>query len=121
MACKFYDITITGLMLASASGNTNPSFDGVVFVDYTDCNGNPQTTSYTVAATYDDDICADNTIPVVGSYYQNDSIFLISPGNIVEQGVCVPPTPTPTNTQTPTVTPTNTPTNTQTPTNTPTG
>jgi hypothetical protein len=135
MACKFYDITITGLMLASASGNTNPSFDGVVFVDYTDCNGNPQTTSYTVAATYDDDICADNTISVVGYRYENDSIIPISSGNIVEQGVCVPPTPTPTNTptntqtptvtptntQTPTVTPTNTPTNTQTPTNTPTG
>jgi hypothetical protein len=130
MACKFYDIYIDSLDLANATGNSNPLLDGVVFVSYTDCFGSPIVQGYTSSGTYVNDFCAENTIPISIYYYQNDLVLLSGSSFETEQGVCVPPTPTPTvtptNTQTPTVTPTNTqtptvtPTNTQTPTVTPT-
>jgi len=120
MACKFYDIYIDSLDLANATGNSNPLLDGVVFVSYTDCFGSPIVQGYTSSGTYVNDFCAENTIPISIYYYQNDLALLSGSSFETEQGVCVPPTPTPTVTPTNTQTPTVTPTNTQTPTVTPT-
>jgi hypothetical protein len=126
MACKFYDVTISQTDLDNATGNTDPNFNGKVFFDFTDCNSIPTTLDFTVAGTYTNAFCADNTQLIQISYYQNDLQNLTPVSTETEQGVCSSPTPTPTPTQTPTptetptITPTNTSTTTPTPTETPT-
>jgi hypothetical protein len=120
--------------LDSASGNTNPSLNGVIYYQYNTCtNPNPQVfESYSVAGNYPNDVCV--LVNQFGSsllyYYQNDILIdsQLSPGSFLSSfslGACCSvstPTPTPTNTNTSTPTntgtPTNTPTNTSTPTNT---
>lgn len=120
MACKYYDVLIDSVDLADATGNSNPSFDNTIFVSYTDCLGNPMTTSFTTAGTYNDAFCADNTQLVSTIYYKNNLGILPTGSGVVPVSDCSVPTPTPTNTETPTNTPTNTETPTGTPTETPT-
>jgi hypothetical protein len=139
-SCNYVDVTISQVDLNSASGNTNPSLNGIVYYQYNTCTDpNPQVSeSYTVSGVNLNSVCIltnqfGNSLLY---YYQNDNVIdsNSSPGLFVSSftlaGCCTPPTPTPTptvtptNTKTPTVTPTitptNTPTNTETPTNTPT-
>jgi hypothetical protein len=137
MACNFYDITISALDLADATGNSDPLLDNVVFVDYNDCDGINQDKQYTISGIYVDDICVTGTSTPTIYYWKNNLASISSNSTAVIQGVCTvevtptptptntptntkTPTPTPTNTKTPTPTPTNTPTQTKTPTNTPT-
>lgn len=115
MACNFYDITIGALDLSDATGNSDPLLNGVVFVDYFDCNNINQDSSYSEAGVYLNSICAsDVQTPVI--YYYKDNSGLIATNSTVDiQGPCtIEVTPTPTTTTTPTTTPT--PTNTPTPT-----
>ena len=72
MACKDYDIIISALDIANATGNTNPAQNGTVFVDYTDCYGTPFQLSYSSAGTYSSAVCGDDSIPFVFSYYNNN-------------------------------------------------
>ena len=121
MACNYYDITITSLDLASATGNTDPSKNGVVFVAYQDCNNIGRDDQYTISGFNPNDICANNLQVPNFYYYQNDVSITSGTSSAAIQGVCTSePTPTPTNTGTPTPTPTLTPSQTQTPTQTPT-
>ena len=115
MACYFYDVTIVQTDIDNAVGNIIEP-NGTVIVSYTNCDGIPTESNYTVAGTYTDSICASDAGAVSVFYYQND-IQSAALSSAVQGGVCgITPTPTPT----PTETPTNTPTNTETPTNTPT-
>jgi hypothetical protein len=85
--CFYYDVTISSFDLAASTGNTfNP--DNTVFVNYTDCNGSPVSTPYTVAGTYLDDICADDTQPITVSYYQDDLSYLTISSFVTQQGNC---------------------------------
>ena len=119
MACYFYDITIVQSDIDSAVGNLIEP-NGTVFITYTDCDGNPVESGFTVAGTYTDYICASDTGVINLFYYQNDTQSAASSFE-TQGGICgITPTPTPTNTETPTPTPTNTETPTETPTNTPT-
>ena len=106
MACNFYDITISALDLADATGNSNPLLDNVVFVDYNDCDDINQDKQYDTAGVYPNDICVTGTsIPVI-YYYKNDVGSIATNSTAGIQGVCgVTPTPTPTKTPTPTPTP----------------
>jgi hypothetical protein len=143
-SCQYVSVNVNQTDLNSASGNTNPSLDGVIFYQYNTCtNPNPQVDeSYSVAGNYVDSVCvlANQFSASLLYYYQDDNIIdsQSSPGSFLSSyslgGCCVDltPTPTPTETETPTPTPTNTetpantptetptPTNTETPTNTPT-
>ena len=128
--CTYYNVIISAADLLDATENS--SFpDNTVYVSYTDCDGVSLTKSYTVAETYNNDICVSGGTPTpFAFYYKND--LVVSGGSVNSQvndtltSCCPTPTPTPTltqtptNTQTPTIT--STPTNTQTPTvtNTPT-
>ena len=121
MDCKYYDITISQADIDNAVGNTNPAQDGVVFVNYIDCNGDPANAIFDTAGFYPNFICVIDKGLVVPNFYQNNDNRLALNSSVTEQGDCsVTPTPTPTNTQTqtntqtPTKTPTQTPTNTQT-------
>ena len=110
MACNFYTITVSQLDLDNATGNFSYE-DYVLYVNYTDCNGDPQTTSFGVAGTYTDVICVDEFSFVSLYYYTNDnpSLASFSTANIGDP--CSPgPTPTPTPTYVP-PTPTPTPSN----------
>jgi len=89
MACKYYDITISAIDLADATGNTDTSLNNKVFVSYTDCGGTAQNIFFDTAGTYVNYLCADNTIGVVGNYYQNNDLALADPGTTIEQGNCV--------------------------------
>ena len=124
-----------------ATGNTNPSFNDVVEINYTDCSGNPQ--AYYQTVVYAPSICLCTQSGVIDSvlFYQDDVLYFSSPltnpwtpipstpnysigyfaNGICYGDPCGPDvSPTPTKTQTPTITPTNTVTPTVTSTNTPT-
>ena len=131
--CHYVNVTILQSEIDAASGNTNPSQNGVVTVQYNQCtNPSPQTTQdYTVSGTYLNDLCIRKTtiysVTNIIYYYQNDNLitssYPYSGSSVFDTGsCCIDPTPTPTptitNTQTPTVTPTNTLTPSVTPSNT---
>jgi len=135
-SCQYVSVNVNQSDLNSASGNTNPSFDGVIFYQYNTCaDPNPQVyESYSVAGNYTNSVCIlANQFPASLLYYYQDNNVIdsqSSPGSFTSSfslgGCCVDPTPTPTETPTQTQTPTNTqtptptetPTQTQTPTNT---
>lgn len=127
--CFKFTVYIDQSELDNAYGNTDPGkLDNTLYVNYYDCDSNPQTAQYSIAGTYVENICVDTTGAQPTIYYYQDNITnnaVLS--TLTNTNVeCCPPTPTPTPTQTPTPTPTNTPaetptsTPTQTPTNTPT-
>ena len=127
--CHYVNVTIVQSELDAASGNTDPSLNGVVSVQYTRCDNNPSYSDYTVAGTYLDDLCLLKSQIYTGTniiyYYQDDTLITSSypytGSSVFDTGsCCVDPTPTPTPTVTNTLTPTVTPTNTLTPTVTPT-
>ena len=76
MACKYYDITISALDIADATGNSNPSQNGVIFVDYTDCYGTQFQLSYDTPGTYLNAVCADDSIGFTFYYYKNNGLTL---------------------------------------------
>jgi hypothetical protein len=124
MACNFYEVNISASDLTDATGNTDPSLDGVVIFFFTDCGGSPTTAPFDTAGTYYPSFCieSDSFPPPRVRYYKNDSLSLGSSSvNIVSPCDVTTPTPTETPTQTPTTTtltstPTPTPTKTPTPT-----
>ena len=121
MACNFYTLYIDQIDIDAATGNFSQP-NNTVFVNYTDCDGNPQTQSFSFAGTYTDVICVQELSfgPTV-YYYQNDNPSLTLNSFASLQGPCsLEPTPTTTTTLTATPTPTNTPTTTPTNTTTPT-
>ena len=140
--CHYVNVTITQADINSASGNTTPSLNGVVTVQYNVCTlPSPQDSKdYTVAGTYTNDLCVLKSTIYTGTniiyFYQDDTLYTstypFTGSSVFDTGsCCVDPTPTPTltptvtptptvtssNTPTPTVTPTFTPTNTNTPSN----
>jgi hypothetical protein len=117
MACFNYDINVQSTDLANATGNSNPALNGVLFVGYTDCSGNPGTEQYNTVGIYLLFACIDDSFPITIYYYQND--FPVNGvSTVVPVNACGASTPTPTESETPTPTPT--PTITDTPTQTPT-
>jgi hypothetical protein len=122
--CVYVNVTITQQDIDAASGNTNPSLNGVVSYQYNVCGSpSPQTTQdYTVSGTYLNSVCVKQS--QVGSsnffYSQQDNIITSGTSSFIVGGCCTAPTPTPTPTVTTTPTNTVTPTNTITPTVTPT-
>jgi hypothetical protein len=101
-SCTYYDILILQSDIDDAIGNTPPLLNGTVYVDYIDCNGNPQTATRAVAGTYTNDICVTATSTPNLYYYKNDSqsIATSSASNTLTD-CCPTPTPTPTPTSTP--------------------
>jgi len=134
--CQYVDVTVSQSDLDSASGNTNPSVNGVIYYQYNICSGlYPMVDEpYSVAGSYPNSVCilASQFVFSLFYYYQDDLLIdsQTSPGSFVSSaslgGCCTAPTPTPTATETitqtptPTETPTQTPTTTETPTQTPT-
>ena len=129
--CFFYDVVIDQVDLDDATGNTGPLLNNTVYVDYIDCNGSPQTNTYSSSGTNLNSICVDTTgTPSPSIYYYKNDLQTVPIGSSSVSATlnecCPTPTPTPTETptstptETPTQTPTNTATNTATPTQTPT-
>lgn len=121
MACNFYTLYIDTLDIDAATGNVSLP-NNTVFVNYTDCDGEPATVSYTVGGIYTDAICVQEfSIGPIIYYYQNDLGYLSFYSSASIGGICsLKPTPTqtPTTTTTLTSTPTQTPTKSPTPTTT---
>jgi hypothetical protein len=90
MACKYYDITISGIDIEDATGNTFfPDLNGKVFVKYTDCDGAEQEVGYDTPGTYPNEICADNNELVLPGFYSNNQPFAITLNSTVtEEGNC---------------------------------
>ena len=110
MDCYFYSLDINQGDINDATGNFSQP-DYTVFVNYTDCNGDPQTTSFGLAGFYPNEICVQElSIPFI-YYYKNDSPSLAMFSTSSQEGLCSAgeaPTPTPTFVPpTPTPTPTN--------------
>jgi hypothetical protein len=85
--CYYYDVTISGTDLAASTGNSLYP-NNTVFIDYTDCSGGLVSTPYTVAGTYFNDICADDTQSIIAVYYQNDLGFITLTSFVTQQGNC---------------------------------
>ena len=100
MACQSYDLLISSIDTSQATGNTSFS-DFVVYINYVDCSGNPNTIQLP-AGSYPDQICADLGLgPIDLLFYQNDSPSLPSFSTYsVGSGSCAGPTPTTTPTPT---------------------
>jgi len=107
MACYSYQIVVDSNDLAAAVGNTNPAFNNTLFFNYTDCDGNPQTNSYSSPGTYLTLQCIDDTLLTSLYYYSSDlqTIPTFSTSNPDTPCSVGTPTPTPTITSTPTTTP----------------
>jgi hypothetical protein len=103
VACNQYDVFISAIDLGSASGNTNPYYNGRVYVDYSDCDGNIIRQEFTVSGTFPLNTCVVNTIDGIG-YYENNLPVVSFQSYPILIGDCNAPTPTPTPTTT--VTPT---------------
>ena len=127
--CRYLDVTITQQDIDDATGNSNPSENGKVYIYYTDCNSSPVSFEYDTAGTYVHSVCALASqigILTYTYYYKNNgeengtSSYVDSFDCCSAPPVSQSPTPTPTltPTYTPTPTPTYTPTNTSTPTST---
>jgi uncharacterized protein (TIGR02145 family) len=79
MACKYYDITISEIDIADATGNTFfPDLNGKVFVKYTDCDGTEQEVGYDTPGTYVDEFCANNNEYVLLGFYSDNQPFAIT-------------------------------------------
>jgi uncharacterized protein (TIGR02145 family) len=89
MACKYYDITISGLDIADATGNTIfPNLNGKVFVKYTDCDGIEQEVGYDTPGTYVDEFCANNNEPVLVGFYADNDFNITLNSTVTEEGNC---------------------------------
>ena len=119
MACNFYTVYIDQIDIDEATGNFSEP-NNTVFVNYTDCDGNPQTQSFSTAGTYTNVICVQEfSIGPTVYYYKNNDTLISFYSSASIQGLCSLE-PTPTTTTTLTATPTTTTTLTATPTQTPT-
>ncbi len=125
--CYYYDVVTYENDILRASGNTDTSRNGVVYVTYRNCEDTNlvNQTFDNTASPYQNAICVNGQIaynPPSIYIWQDDVQRLDILSFVTQQGCCseLTPTPTPTNTQTPTVSPTITTTTSQTPTNTPT-
>ena len=87
--CYYYDVTINGTDLAASTGNTIYP-DYTVFVNYTDCDGNPADAYFATAGFYPNFICIDETQLITVSYYQDNFNYLTSPSSsfVTQQGNC---------------------------------
>jgi hypothetical protein len=108
MACYYYDIGVSSIDLDNAIGNTIYE-DGVLYVNYYDCDGNFQTTTFGASGMYFNAFCADTFYgPVAPFYYSYNNPTLASYSTASQGDVCgALPTPTSTTTLTATPTPTN--------------
>ena len=103
MACNYYDIGVSSIDLNNAVNNTS-YLDFTLYVNYYDCDGNLQTTTFNSAGMYFDAFCADDFYgPVTPYYYSFDNPSLASNSTVNQAGACgLGTTPTPTSTPTPT-------------------
>ena len=102
MACYLYTLNISSIDTGNAVNNTT-FLNGVVYVGYTDCNGSPQTVTYS-EGTWTDAICADDNYSITLTYYDSDIAYQAINSSVTQGGSCGTPTPTPAVTNTPTPT-----------------
>ena len=93
MACKNYDITISPIDIAAATGNIDTFLNGRVFVGYTDCYGNSLTISYNAAGTYNNAFCANDQIKITFIYYRADLGLVATNSFDTQDGICTPTPP----------------------------
>jgi hypothetical protein len=106
MACSILNVVVGVTDLINANGNLL-YFDEALYVDFYDCDGNPQQQVFFVNGTYATELCYDTLSPVTLTIYQNDMAYAIIDSSYYEGDPCAgEPSPTPTSTITPTITPT---------------
>lgn len=106
MACKYYNVTISQSDLNNAVNNSDSELDGKVFISYTDCNGNPESITYSSAGTYSNAFCADPSESIIALYWSEDLGNLTFSSFATEGGDCVAPTPRPSRTPSISISPT---------------
>lgn len=110
MACFYLELTISGIDIAAATGNSDPSLDGKVFARYKDCDGITVSESFSSPGSYTGSSCTIGGLVLESLYYNSSNVeFPASNSTYDVLKTCVPllisptPTPTPTNTPTPTL------------------
>jgi hypothetical protein len=101
MACFNYDFTVDSSDLANATGNSNPALNGVVFVEYTDCDGNPGQEQYSSVGTFLLLDCIDALQPI-NVYYWSFDAQTVGLSYVTPVNGCSTITPTPSLTPSPT-------------------
>ena len=66
-------IIVDSNLVDAATGNTNPSYNGVVEVNYTDCSGNTQTFNQTVAELFY--LCTQSGVIDSVSFWNNNTQY----------------------------------------------
>jgi hypothetical protein len=91
--CFTYDVIIGQEDLDDATGNTDPGKDNdVVYVGYTNCDGIPTVSQYSMPNTYLNSICVDtNALTPTIYYYKNNtqSVPLASSISMTSNDCCV--------------------------------
>ena len=87
VSCTSYTATISAIDINSATGNSNPTFNGKVFVTITPCPGDLNNVMvFTTAGVFQNAFCADELGAVY--YYQNNNLYLTINSTASEQGFC---------------------------------
>jgi hypothetical protein len=87
-SCDSYTVVISSIDTGNAYGNSDPSQDGVVFVEYDLCNGGGNQTIPYSAGTYPDDFCADPNLGLSLTYYQNNGAYQANNSSVTSTGPC---------------------------------
>ena len=99
MACSILNVVVGVTDLINANGNLI-YFDNALYVDFYDCDGNPQQQVFFVDGTFATELCYDTLSPVTLTIYQNDMAYAIIDSSYYEGDPCAgTPSPTPTTTQ----------------------
>jgi hypothetical protein len=114
--CKYIDVEISQTDIDNASGNSDPSQNGKVYLYYNLCDGSPTFEEFSSAGTYTSAVCALRTqiFNSILYYYRGDTVIDSGLESSRSEGSCctapLTPTPTVSVSDTPAVTPTITPT-----------
>lgn len=78
--CYYWNVVIGANDIADATGNIGAleQYNGVVLIDYTDCNGIEQKYLGNIAGTFNNAFCANESVLVGSPYYYKENQLILA-------------------------------------------